>query len=246
MYNRNDKQEGSEKMDQEKIGKFIKEIRIKNNLTQKDLAEKYGVTYQAVSKWENGKNIPDIALLKQMSQDFHINIEDILNGSYNSKKKHSHKKIILIFGGIILALLLIFIAYILFHHDDSFEFRTISSRCEQFTITGSIAYNSNISSIYISDITYCGEEDNTDYKKIECTLYEKNNNTQTEIQTYYYEEEEITKLDDFLKTISFRVDDYPKICETYDENNLYLEINATDENDKITSYQVPLSVEDNC
>ena len=50
MYNRNDKQEGSEKMDQEKIGKFIKEIRIKNNLTQKDLAEKYGVTYQAVSK----------------------------------------------------------------------------------------------------------------------------------------------------------------------------------------------------
>ena len=45
-------------MDQEKIGKFIKEIRIKNNLTQKDLAEKYGVTYQAVSKWENGKCLP--------------------------------------------------------------------------------------------------------------------------------------------------------------------------------------------
>ncbi len=38
-------------MDQEKIGKFIKEIRKKNNLTQKDLANKYNVTYQAVSKW---------------------------------------------------------------------------------------------------------------------------------------------------------------------------------------------------
>ena len=40
-------------MDQEKIGKFIKEIRKKNNLTQAELAEKYNVTYQAVSKWES-------------------------------------------------------------------------------------------------------------------------------------------------------------------------------------------------
>ena len=33
-------------------------------MTQKDFALKFGVTYQAVSKWENGKNIPDISLLK--------------------------------------------------------------------------------------------------------------------------------------------------------------------------------------
>lgn len=45
-------------MDQEKIGKLIKEIRQKNNLTQKQFADKYGITYQAVSKWENGKNMP--------------------------------------------------------------------------------------------------------------------------------------------------------------------------------------------
>lgn len=233
-------------MDQEKIGKFIKKIRIKNNLTQKDLAEKYGVTYQAVSKWENGKNIPDIALLKQMSQDFNINIEDILNGTYTKKKKNNHKKIIFILGGIIIALAIIFTAYILFHHDDSFEFKTISSQCDQFTITGSLAYNSNISSIYISDINYCGAEDNTNYQKIECTLYEKENNTKTAIQTYHYEEEQPTKLDDFLKTITFKVDDYPQICKTYEENNLYLEIKATNEANKTTSYEIPLSIEDNC
>ena len=50
-------------MDQEKIGKFIKDLRIKNNLTQKEFADKYNVTYQAVSKWENGKNMPDLSLL---------------------------------------------------------------------------------------------------------------------------------------------------------------------------------------
>ena len=52
-------------MDSEKIGKFIKELRKRNNLTQADLANKYGVTYQAVSKWETGKNIPDISLIKE-------------------------------------------------------------------------------------------------------------------------------------------------------------------------------------
>ena len=59
-------------MDQERIGNFIKKIRVDNNLTQRELADKLGVTYQAVSKWENGKNIPDIQTLKQISKEFNI------------------------------------------------------------------------------------------------------------------------------------------------------------------------------
>ena len=50
-------------MNQETIGKKIKELRIKNNLTQQELASKLNVTYQAVSKWENGKNLPDLVIL---------------------------------------------------------------------------------------------------------------------------------------------------------------------------------------
>ena len=50
-------------MDQNKVGNLVKELRKKSGLTQEKFALKYGVTYQAVSKWENGKNIPDIALL---------------------------------------------------------------------------------------------------------------------------------------------------------------------------------------
>lgn len=41
-------------MNQEKFGQLIKEIRKTNHLTQKQLAEKYHVTFQAVSKWERG------------------------------------------------------------------------------------------------------------------------------------------------------------------------------------------------
>ena len=76
-------------MNQEKIGKFIKDLRKKNNLTQQALADKYNVTYQAVSKWENGKNMPDISLLKQMSKDFNVSLEELFDGEI---KKKSNKK----------------------------------------------------------------------------------------------------------------------------------------------------------
>ena len=62
-------------MDQEKIGKFIKEIRLKQNMTQQEFANKWGVTYQAVSKWENGKNLPDIAILKEMCLEYNIDLD---------------------------------------------------------------------------------------------------------------------------------------------------------------------------
>ena len=65
-------------MDQEKIGKLIKEIRTSQKLSQQKFAEKYGVTYQAVSKWENGKNMPDITILKQICNDNNISLDDFL------------------------------------------------------------------------------------------------------------------------------------------------------------------------
>ena len=74
----------------EKVGKFIKKLRKDNNLTQQKLADKYGVTYQAVSKWENGINLPDVTLIRQMSKDFNISIEDILDGNLITKKKNTN------------------------------------------------------------------------------------------------------------------------------------------------------------
>ncbi len=62
-------------MNQEKFGKLIKDIRKKNKLTQKQLADKYNVTYQAVSKWENGLNMSDAVLMLEISKDFGISLE---------------------------------------------------------------------------------------------------------------------------------------------------------------------------
>ena len=72
-------------MDQEKIGKLIRDIRTMNHMSQQQFAEKYSVTYQAVSKWENGKNMPDIAILKQICEDYHMNLNDLLDAKKTKK-----------------------------------------------------------------------------------------------------------------------------------------------------------------
>ena len=76
-------------MNQEEFGKIIKKIRKDNNLTQQQLANKYNVTYQAVSKWENGKNMPDTVIIKQIASDFNIDLNDLLDGKINRKKSLS-------------------------------------------------------------------------------------------------------------------------------------------------------------
>ena len=60
------------------IGNKFQEYRLKNNLTQKELADKLYVTYQAVSKWENNKSIPDISILQNISNAYKITPDIIL------------------------------------------------------------------------------------------------------------------------------------------------------------------------
>ena len=227
-------------MNQEKVGKFIKDLRKKNNLTQKELADKYGVTYQAVSKWENGKNIPDISLIREMSKDFNISVEDILDGKTNAKKK-KYNYIIIILLIIIIGLISF---YIIRNNKSNFDFKTISTTCEDFKVNGSIAYNNDKTSIYISSIDYCGDKDDTIYKSIECNLYEKNNKTNTLISTYN-SKNNIT-LYNYLKEIKLNIDNCDKVCKNYSDDSLYLEINAKDKNNKTTTYKIPLKLNDNC
>ena len=67
-------------MDQIKIGKFIKECRTQNNLTQMQLAEKLGITDRAVSKWENGRAMPDSAIMLDLCKELKITVNDLLSG----------------------------------------------------------------------------------------------------------------------------------------------------------------------
>ena len=84
-------------MDQIKIGQFIKECRNKNNLTQMQLAEKLGITDRAISKWENGRAMPDSAIMLDLCKELGITVNDLLSGevvSMNNYNENSEKIIL--------------------------------------------------------------------------------------------------------------------------------------------------------
>ena len=84
-------------MDQIKIGKFIAECRKKVGLTQLDLADKLGITDRAVSKWENGRAMPDSSLMIDLCKILKINVNDLLMGEVVSVENYneSYEEIIL-------------------------------------------------------------------------------------------------------------------------------------------------------
>lgn len=235
-------------MNQERIGQFIKELRKKENLTQQQFAEKFHVTYQAVSKWETGKSIPDLSILKEISKEFHINIDEILEGkkseSDDAKKEHKNWKLIAIIGLAVLATIIFIL--LLFGFSGDYEFKTLSSNCEDFNITGSAAYNREKSSIYISNISYCGENDLTKYQKIECVLYEEHGNVEKKISECTNEKNTDVTLEEYLKNVQIQVDKYENQCSNFDHINLYLKINAIDSSHKTITYQIPLKLNNSC
>lgn len=67
-------------MEQARIGRFIQQLRKERNLTQRELAEKLGVTDRAISKWENGRGIPDVSLMKALCDTLGITVNELLSG----------------------------------------------------------------------------------------------------------------------------------------------------------------------
>lgn len=59
------------------LGENIRQFRKTMNLTQEELADKLGVSFQAVSKWENAQSAPDISLLPLLAEIFRCTIDDL-------------------------------------------------------------------------------------------------------------------------------------------------------------------------
>lgn len=227
-------------MNQETIGKKIKELRIKNNLTQQELASKLNVTYQAVSKWENGKNLPDLVILTEICKIFNIDLNDLIS---DNKKKFNKKYLYFIIP--ILLIVFACITHCILKGKNDYNFTPITTTCEEFEITGVAAYNKEKTSIYVSNITYCGKEENLNFKEIECTLYEEIDNKKIKINECKSVNNE-TNLKDYLKDLTINIEHFSKECKTMKENNLYLEINGKNDDEKIITYKIPLKLDEKC
>ena len=84
-------------MDQIKIGRFIAERRKNEKLTQAQLADQLGITDRAVSKWENGKAMPDSSVMLQLCRILKISVNDLLSGevvTVEDNKKELENKIL--------------------------------------------------------------------------------------------------------------------------------------------------------
>ena len=78
-------------MNQEKIGKFIAKLRKQKNMTQQELAKKLGVTDRAISKWENGRGLPDYSLLQNLCDALSVSINELFSGEKISKENYKEK-----------------------------------------------------------------------------------------------------------------------------------------------------------
>lgn len=100
------------------IGKKLKEVRMKLNLTQEQVAEELFVSRQTISNWENEKSYPDILSIIKLSDLYNISLDELLKGDQkmiehldvSTNVVKSNKKLI---GAIILNILLFLIMLVL-------------------------------------------------------------------------------------------------------------------------------------
>lgn len=231
-------------MDQKEIGQKIKALRIKNNLTQQKLAEMLGVTYQAVSKWETGKNIPDLAILQLISEKFKVDMQALLMGKVKANKS---KRVYILVN--IMVFILMLLLFFIFNNQQNFEFKDLKSENTKFDLSGVIAFSKTKTALYISNVK-ANFKDDTLYKLLECTLYEANGNHHTQISKCGDISDdpycEVATLEELLQGITFHIDNFVRSCKYFENSYLYLEINALDLNNKTIKYKIPLILNESC
>ncbi len=126
-------------MNQIKIGAFIKELRKEKELTQEQLAEQFNVSRRTVSRWETGRNLPELDILIEMADYYEVELRELLNGerkregmnkvleetvlkvaeySNEEKLKITKRMHLLFFGGVIAAVLYLILVFT--DHADNF------------------------------------------------------------------------------------------------------------------------------
>lgn len=139
-------------MNTKKIGNFIKKLREEKGLTQEQLAEKVFIGRGAISKWETGKNLPDIQSLQKLSELFSVTIEELLSGEEKPKEnvtltiykeRNNFKKKINILIIVLVILLSLFLTYYFLSFYKSVNIYTINGENENFSIKTGLFVETN-------------------------------------------------------------------------------------------------------
>ena len=78
-------------MDNNRIGRFLSELRKEHNMTQQELADRLNVTDRAVGNWENGRRMPDYSVLLELCRRLNVSVNELLAGERITPEKKEEK-----------------------------------------------------------------------------------------------------------------------------------------------------------
>ena len=79
-------------MDQQKIARFLKQLRQESGLTQEQLAEQLGVNPRTVSRWETARTMPDFALLVELARRYGVTADELLDGERRAQSTEKEEE----------------------------------------------------------------------------------------------------------------------------------------------------------
>lgn len=168
-------------MDQTKIGKLIAKLRKEKGLTQRELGDKVGVGFKAVSKWERGITCPDISIINELSKILGITSDELLTGELskdhqtNTKNNHKlNKNFFFIIPVLLLIVITIFI--ILKINNNRTNVYELASTSDEYYVEGKVAFNKNDIEIYINKLNF----NNKKFKNMIVKNYEYSVNTKND------------------------------------------------------------------
>lgn len=224
-------------MNQEKIGKFIKEKRIDNKLSQKELADALGVTPQAVSKWENGKNLPDMTVLTEMSKLFNVSIEEIICGK--KTKKRISKWWYGLIGVMVICVIIIII--LLVNNNDYLEYKNLITSSSDFVLNGTLVKTNEHTLLVIDNVKY-SSDDETIYEELNCTLYQIDGNTQILMSSA--DEGYDTTLSSYLESVRIIMDHESDNCTMFINTQMVIRLDLLAYDGKTISYEIPIIIDE--
>lgn len=228
-----------------KLGDIISELRNKKNLTQKELADKLGISDKAVSRWETGKSSPDLDMLFRISKFFNVSFEnllkarmvddgtddelmqDIIKEFNDMNKKHSKRmKVTLIF---LVILSIVFTAVIIFTNTyNRFKVYQVVIENDNFITKRGLYVETNIKDTLIIENLKIRDVEVKEEDIVSVDLYYLENKKEHIIQNF-------SSLDNIIFTnfqSYIKIDDLSKYID-----NLYIRITIIDSDNKVTKYE---------
>ena len=122
-------------MQKEQFGILLTTLRKKNGISQKEMAERLSVSTSAVSKWEHGKNLPDMTMLGSIAETLQVSCDELLNPEKTlerlanpepqkealPKKKHTRVVKIAVLVGILVIAAGLLLGYMVKHREPTFQ-----------------------------------------------------------------------------------------------------------------------------